>query len=197
MSDGHGGADVSTLLQAWGKRPISRATRPAHVPSCTTNFTGGRRRTSGASAPGTLFSRRHSSTRRYLRLNAQDRAAMEKPRAVLRGSRQMMRRILVDHARGHQMLKRVRGQWTRVTLIDVPANQPDEVDLLDLRPCAERAGRVRPRKHQIAELRFFGGLSLAEAGRALDISMATAERDWQAARAWLYARLTHGRRHDA
>jgi len=46
-----------------------------------------------------------------------------------------------------------------------------------------------PRKSQIAELRFFGGLSLAETSQVLKISMATAEREWRAARAWLYARL--------
>ena len=50
--------------------------------------------------------------------------------------------------------------------------------------------RSIPEKAEIAELRFFGGLSLEEAGHVLGLSVATVEREWQAARAWLYARLT-------
>jgi RNA polymerase sigma factor (sigma-70 family) len=54
-----------------------------------------------------------------------------------------------------------------------------------------------PRKSQIAELRFFGGLSLEETGKALGVSLATVERDWQAARAWLFKTLSGSRRNDA
>ena len=53
------------------------------------------------------------------------------------------------------------------------------------------------RKSQVAELRFFGGLSLEETGHVLNLSVATVEREWQAALAWLYARLTGAPRHDA
>lgn len=54
----------------------------------------------------------------------------------------------------------------------------------------ERPDAFDARKSQVAELRFFGGLSLEETGNVLGISVATLEREWQAARAWLYARLT-------
>ncbi len=110
---------------------------------------------------------------------------------------QIMRRILVDHARAHRMAKRS-GQWARVTLDEkVRATPPVDVDVLDLDAAMTRLAAFDPRKSQLAELRFFGGLSLEEAGEALGISLATAERDWQAARAWLLKELRGERRHDA
>lgn len=102
---------------------------------------------------------------------------------------QMMRRLLVDRARAHRMAKRS-GQWARVTLDDAARTTPPlDLDVLDLDAALTRLASFDPRKSQLAELRFFGGLSLAEAGEALGISMATAERDWQAARAWLLKEL--------
>jgi DNA-directed RNA polymerase specialized sigma24 family protein len=90
------------------------------------------------------------------------------------------------------------GQWARVTLDEaVRATPPVDVDVLDLDAGLTRLAALDPRKSQLAELRFFGGLSLAEAGEALGISPATAERDWQAARAWLFKELSGERRHDA
>jgi RNA polymerase sigma factor (TIGR02999 family) len=102
---------------------------------------------------------------------------------------QMMRRILVDHARAHKMAKRS-GEWTRVSLADfVALRRPHDVDVLDLHAALEELARFDGRKSQVAELRVFGGLSLEETGHVLQISMATVEREWQAGRAWLYSRL--------
>src|SRR5438105_15466502 len=69
------------------------------------------------------------------------------------------------------------------------AAPPIDVDVLDLDAALTRLDAFDSRKCQLAELRFFGGLSLEEAGQALGISLATAERDWQAARAWLFKEL--------
>jgi RNA polymerase sigma-70 factor, ECF subfamily len=109
----------------------------------------------------------------------------------------MMRRILVDRARGRRMAKRS-GRWARVTLDEVAAisRQPD-VDVLDLDDALTRLAAFDLRKSQIAELRFFGGLTLEETGKLLGVSLATVERDWQAARAWLYKTLAQPRRDDA
>ena len=71
------------------------------------------------------------------------------------------------------------------------------VDVLDLDAAMTRLAAFDHRKSQIAELRFFGGLSLEEAGEALGISIATAERDWQAARAWLLKELRGKQPRDA
>jgi RNA polymerase sigma factor (TIGR02999 family) len=101
-----------------------------------------------------------------------------------------MRRILVDHARRRKMAKRS-GGWARVTLDDVVAQQePPDVDLIDLDAALSEMASFDPRKSQVAELRFFGGLSLDDIANAQGISRATVEREWQAARAWLYRRLT-------
>ena len=133
----------------------------------------------------------------YLRLIRQDRIAWQNRAQFYGVAAQMMRRILVDHARAHRMEKRS-GRWARVSLADVAAApQAPDVDVLDLHTALEELAGFDPRKSQIAEFRFFGGLSLEETGHVLDISMATVEREWQAARAWLYARLKGSRRDDA
>jgi len=62
--------------------------------------------------------------------------------------------------------------------------------VLDLDRALSELATFDNRKSQVAELRFFGGLSLEETGHALGLSVATLEREWQATRAWLYARLT-------
>jgi RNA polymerase sigma factor (sigma-70 family) len=66
---------------------------------------------------------------------------------------------------------------------------PPGVDVLDLDDALTRLEEFDPRKSRVAELRFFAGLSLEETGHVLGISLATVERDWQAARAWLYTAL--------
>ena len=124
----------------------------------------------------------------YLRLVDQ-RAAWQNRAQFLGVAAQMMRRILVDHARRGKMAKRS-GGWVRVTLDDRAAAMPTpDVELLDLDAALTRLATFDPRKSQIAELRFFGGLSLDEAAHLLGLSIATVEREWQAARAWLYAAL--------
>ena len=124
----------------------------------------------------------------YLRLVDQ-RAAWQNRGQFLGVAAQMMRRVLVDHARRGRMAKRS-GKWLRVTLHESVAEVagPD-VEILDLDRALTRLAAFDPRKSEIAELRFFGGLSLEETAGVLGLSVATVERDWQAARAWLFAAL--------
>jgi RNA polymerase sigma factor (TIGR02999 family) len=125
----------------------------------------------------------------YLRLVDQRRIVWQNRGQFFGVACQMMRRILVDRARGRRSAKRS-GQWARVTLHEeVCASLPVQIDVLDLDAALTRLSAFDQRKSQLAELRFFGGLSLAEAGEALGVSRATAERDWQAARAWLLKEL--------
>ena len=105
----------------------------------------------------------------------------------------MMRRILVDRARAHKMAKRS-GRWVRVTLAaDAAQGAQREVDVLDLNNALDELSTFDQRKARVAELRFFGGLTLEETGLVLGTSLATTMRDWQAARAWLFRRLTRGK----
>ena len=126
----------------------------------------------------------------YLKLVDQRRAAWQNRSQFFGVASQMMRRILVDRARARRMAKRS-GRWARVTLDDGEraSASPITVDVLDLDAALTRLAVFDSRKCQLAELRFFGGLSLEEAGEALGISMKTAERDWQTARAWLLKEL--------
>jgi RNA polymerase sigma factor (TIGR02999 family) len=125
----------------------------------------------------------------YLRLVDQRRVQWQSRAHFFGIAAQMMRRILVDHARARKMRKRS-GQWGRVSLVEAIAQQrPIDVDVLDLDGALTELATFDSRKSQVAELRFFGGLSLEETGTTLGLSVATVEREWQAARAWLFSRL--------
>jgi RNA polymerase sigma factor (TIGR02999 family) len=129
----------------------------------------------------------------YVRLVNQERAAWQNRAQFLAVASEMMRRILVDRARAHKMAKRS-GRWARVTLADdVARGTQRDVDVLDLNDALDELSTLDQRKARVAELRFFGGLSLEETGLVLGTSLATTMRDWQAARAWLFRRLTHGK----
>jgi RNA polymerase sigma factor (TIGR02999 family) len=130
----------------------------------------------------------------YLRLVDQRRAVWQNRAQFFGVASQMMRRILVDRARARRMAKRS-GRWARVTLDDAgKVSPPVEAEVLDLDAALTELAEFDPRKSQIAELRFFGGLSLEETGEVLGVSLATVERDWQAARAWLFKTLSGTRR---
>lgn len=125
----------------------------------------------------------------YLRLVAQRHTEWQSRAHFFALASEMMRRILVDHARGRKMAKRS-GGWARITLADsIAQGDPPDIDLLALDAALSELASFDSRKSRVAELRFFGGLSLAETAQTLGISRATVERDWQAARAWLYGRL--------
>ena len=126
----------------------------------------------------------------YLRLVDQSRAVWQNRSQFFGLASQMMRRVLVDRARAHKMSKRS-GEWARITLdAAIVSMRPTPVDVLDLDAALTKLEVFDKRKSQVAELKFFGGLSLEETGRALGLSVATVEREWQAARAWLFKSLS-------
>ena len=108
---------------------------------------------------------------------------------------QMMRRILVDHARREQRHKRGAG-LVHVEIAEaahLPAAPPvDAVDALALDRALRKLEQLDPEQARIVELRFFGGLSIDETAAALRISPATVKRDWAVAKGWLHAELTAG-----
>jgi RNA polymerase sigma factor (TIGR02999 family) len=187
-------SDISALLEAWGRGDLTA--RDQLVPLVYDELRRRarayiRRERVGHSLQPTALV--HEA---YLRLTKQQRVVWQNRAHFYGMAAQMMRRILVDHARARRMVKRS-GRWVRVSLVDVAASRkPHDVDVLDLHVALDELARFDGRKSQVAELRFFGGLSLEETGQVLEISIATVERDWQAARAWLYSRLK-GRRDDA
>ena len=126
----------------------------------------------------------------YLKLVDQRNAKWQNRAHFFGISAQLMRRILVDHARQHQAAKRGGSNQQRlsITSAEQVAKQP-EVDLLALNEALEELTQMDPQQAQIVELKFFGGLSIDETAEVLGISHATVERDWKMARAWLRRQL--------
>jgi RNA polymerase sigma factor (TIGR02999 family) len=104
---------------------------------------------------------------------------------------QLMRRILVEHARRHN-LKRG-GGVPHVSLEEAAVVGGDEdADLMALDDAMNALARIDPRKVQVVEMRFFGGLSVEETAEVLKVSAITVKREWRAAKAWLYRELAGG-----
>ena len=103
---------------------------------------------------------------------------------------QLMRRILVDHARAHYATKRG-GDRINVSLKNIGAfgGQPD-ADVLALHDVLNRLAEIDPDQSRIVELRFFGGLTIEETAEVMHVSHSTVEREWKLAKAWLKRELT-------
>jgi RNA polymerase sigma factor (TIGR02999 family) len=181
--------DVSAMLRAWsdGDQDAPHALTPIvyeELHRLARHYMRGER--SGNSLQATaLVNEAYMRLADYTRMQWQDRAHFF---AV---SAQAMRRILVDHARRHNV-KRGRGVQ-HVSLEDVAVVAPGEdveVDLVALDKALIGLTRIDPRKAQIVEMRFFGGLTVEEIGGVLKVSPGTVKRDWRAAKAWLYQELT-------
>lgn len=100
-----------------------------------------------------------------------------------------MRQVLIDHARGRKADKRG-GGWMRVTMSAAPGREDlDVVDLMALEDALQSLSEMDERKSRVVELRFFGGLTCAQAADVLGIAPKTAEADWYMARAWLKKKL--------
>jgi len=102
---------------------------------------------------------------------------------------QVMRHILIDHARRRRSLKHG-GDAQPVSLVEADLMADERAgELIALHEALEELATLDPRKVQVVELRYFGGLSLEETAEALSISLMTVRRDWRAAKAWLFKRL--------
>ena len=132
----------------------------------------------------------------YMRLVDYKRMQWQNRAHFLAVSAQAMRRILVDHARRHNVKRGADAEHVSLDAAAVvDANRSTDFESLDdaLNALAERA----PRKARVVELRFFGGLSVEETAEVLHVSPITVMREWKSARAWLYRELTgsgHGLR---
>lgn len=126
----------------------------------------------------------------YLKLIDQRNAQWQNRAHFFGISAQLMRRILVDHARQHQAVKRGGSHQQRLSITSAEeiAQQP-AVDLLALNEALDELTLMDSQQARIVELKFFGGLSIHETAEVLGISHATVERDWKMARAWLRRRL--------
>lgn len=125
----------------------------------------------------------------YLRLIDQRHVDWQNRAHFFGVTAQVMRRILVDHARRHNARKRGDG-ITRVSLEEASdAAAPNEIPVLALDHALSRLERLDGELAKIVELRAFGGLTIEEAAEVLKISPSTAKRDWRTAKAWLTREL--------
>jgi RNA polymerase sigma factor (TIGR02999 family) len=107
---------------------------------------------------------------------------------------QLMRRLLIDHARAHLRGKRKGGQQVISLDEDLVFSREQSDDFLKLDEALDRLKEMDPRQSKIVELRFFGGLTVDETAEILAISPKTVKRDWSMAKAWLHGELrqSHG-----
>jgi RNA polymerase sigma factor (TIGR02999 family) len=126
----------------------------------------------------------------YFKLIGQRRVQWQNRAHFFGIAAQMMRRILVDHAR-HQHREKRGGPAPKLSLDQAIAQAEPEadVDLLALDEALTSLAEIDPRGARIIELRFFSALTIDETAEVLDISAGTVKRDWSAARAWLYREM--------
>lgn len=126
----------------------------------------------------------------YLRLIENTQPPWQNRTHFVAAAAQLMRRIMVDHARERHSLKRGGGAL-RVTLDEAAwVTETRSEELLALDEALEELAAQDPRESQIVELRYFGGLTVEETAEFLKLSPRTVEREWTMAKAWLYRALT-------
>ena len=125
----------------------------------------------------------------YLKLTSAGRIQCENRTHFLALCAQMVRRILVDHARRRRSAKRG-GDALQVPLDEVLLQvEACGIEVVALDSALQSLAQIDSRKSRVVELRYFGGLSLEESAEVLGVSSETAKRDWKMARAWLYTQL--------
>jgi RNA polymerase sigma-70 factor (ECF subfamily) len=133
----------------------------------------------------------------YLRLAGSANIAWQNRSHFYAVTAQVMRRILIDHARRRHYVKHG-GEAERVAF-EVAVSEAAQMsqsraaELLALDEALDELAKLDPRKSQVVELRYFGGLNLEETAKVLEVSPMTVRRDWRAAKAWLFRRLNDER----
>ena len=125
----------------------------------------------------------------YLRLVDQSRVGWENRAHFFGSAAQLMRQILVDHARSHNAAKRGGGEIKVSLAEDMALAGPRELDLIALDVALDELAALDGQQSRIVEMRFFGGLSIEETAQVLGVAPATVKRDWNTAKAWLYRRM--------
>lgn len=187
------GHDVTGLLHAW-KAGDARAL-DLLIPLLREELHRIARHHMAAQRPGHTLQTTALLHEAYLRLVDAKRADWHDRSHFLAACSQIMRRVLVDHARGRQAAKR--GGGFGVLPLDeacVAGPEPD-TDLVALDEALDHLAKHDARKAKVVEFRFFGGLSVEETAAVLEISEESVWRDWRLARAWLARELGKGEPH--
>ena len=129
----------------------------------------------------------------YLRLVDQRAVEWQNRNHFFAIAAHLMRRVLVDHARQHQAVKRGGAELKLQPLDDAEATgEGEDIDLVALDEALERLALLDEQQSRVVELRFFSGLSVEETAEVLKVSTRTVKREWRSAKAWLRAELARG-----
>lgn len=174
---------VSKLLLNWGKG--DQGAREALIPLVYDELRRLARRYLRRERPDHTLQSAALVNEAYLRLIRQEHPQWQNRAHFFGVAAQLMRHILVDHARNRAAAKRGAGA-PRLTLDpDVALPQERDVDLIALDDALNQLAALDPQQSRLVELRFFGGLSIEETSVVLGVSPATVKREWATARAWL------------
>ncbi len=179
--------DISVLLRAWSDG--DRTALDKLTPLVYDELHRLARRYMKLERPGHSLQATALVNEAYLRLTGYERMNWQDRAHFFAVSAQVMRRILVEHARRHN-LKRG-GDLRRVSLEQAIVVGPEQdTDLVALDNAMNELARLDPRKVQVVEMRFFGGLEIEEMADVLKLSPATVKREWKAAKTWLHHELS-------
>jgi len=185
---GRPGADVTTLLVAWGNG--DEAALQQLIPIVHDELQRIARRCMAGERPGHPLQSTALVNEAYLRLIGARKVNWQNRAHFLAMAARLMRRVLVDFARANQYQKRGGGA-VRVTLVDdIALSAEPGRDLVALDDALDALAAVDQRKSRVIELRFFGGLTIEETAESLHVSAETVMRDWKFAKAWLMRELT-------
>ncbi len=179
--------DVSTLLRAW--RGGDQDALEKLTPIVYTELHRLARSYMKRERPGHSLQTTALVNEAYTRLVDYKRMQWQNRAHFFAVSGQLMRRILVEHARRHNLKRGGDVQHVSLEAAAVVGGDED-TDLIALDAAMNALARIDPRKVQVVEMRFFGGLSVEDVAEVLKISTVTVKRDWRAARTWLYRELT-------
>src|SRR5437879_11722674 len=178
--------DISTLLRAWSDGDQSALDRL--TPIVYDELRRLARRYMKRERPGHSLQTTALVNEAYMRLVDYERMEWQNRAHFFAVSAQLMRRILVEHARRHDLK---RGGGVRHVSLEEPAGVggDQDADLVVLDDAMNAVARLDPRKVQVVEMRFFGGLSVDETDEVLKVSPVTVRREWSTAKVWLYREL--------
>src|SRR5271163_2695699 len=181
--------EITLLLRAWSEGDQSALERLAPIVYGELHRLAGRYMK--RERPGHSLQTTALVNEAYMRLVDYKRMEWQNRAHFFAVSAQLIRRILVEHARRHN-LKRG-GSLQHVSLDEVAVvGGSRSADLVALDDAMKRLAQLDARKEQVVEMRFFGGLSVEETAEVLKVSQVTVMRDWSTAKAWLYSELTGG-----
>lgn len=179
---------VTELLARWNKGDL--AARDALIPLVYDELRRIARHFLASQSPGHTLQPTALVHEAYLRLARRDSVDWQDRAHFFALSAQMMRQILVDHARKQAASKRGANPVTIVIDEASAISKAPSLDLLALDDALERLASLDPRQSKIVELRFFGGLSIEETAQIVNISTATTKREWATARLWLHHEMS-------